>query len=89
MIKIDNDFFGRTITVAGLITAGDIIKQVKEKSLHPYVMIPEVMLRSNEEVFLDDWTLTELGDELNRKMIVTKVEGRDFLNHIIRRKTDV
>lgn len=89
IIKIKNDFFGNTITVAGLITAGDIINQVKDKALHSYVMIPEVMLRSNEEVFLDDLTLTELGNIIDRPMIVTKVQGQDFLNHIIRRKENV
>lgn len=89
VLKIENEFFGRTITVAGLITAGDIIKQVKNKLLHANVMIPEVMLRSNEEVFLDDLTLTDVSKSIDRDIIVTKVEGQDFLNHILRRKEDV
>lgn len=89
VIQIDNDFFGRTITVAGLITATDIISQVKNKNLSQYVMIPEVMLRINEEVFLDDLTLDDLKRELEREIIVTKVQGISFLDHIIRRKTDV
>ncbi len=66
-----------------------VINQVKDKTLHPYVMIPEVMLRSNEEVFLDDLTLQDLSKTINRDIIVTKVNGDDFLNHIIRRKEDV
>ncbi len=89
IIKIMNDFFGHTITVAGLITATDIINQVKDKTLHPNVMIPEVMLRSNEEIFLDDLTLQDLSEAIDRNIIVTKVEGSEFLNHIIRRKEDV
>ena len=28
---INNDFFGHSITVSGLITGGDIINQLKEK----------------------------------------------------------
>lgn len=89
VIKIENDFFGRTITVAGLITAGDIINQVKDKTLYKNVMIPEVMLRSNEEVFLDDLTITDLKNSIGRNIIVTKVDGEDFLNHILRRKENV
>ena len=89
VIQIDNDFFGRTITVAGLITATDIIAQVKNKRLSKYVMIPEVMLRTNEEVFLDDLTLDDLKREIEREVIVTKVQGISFLDHIIRRKIDV
>ncbi|MBN2795472.1 MAG: DUF512 domain-containing protein [Clostridia bacterium] len=81
--KILNDFFGHTITVAGLITAKDIINQLKETPLLERVLIPDVMLRSGEDVFLDDLTVSDLEKALNRPVSVTKVEGMDFLQCLL------
>lgn len=85
VIKIYNEFFGRTITVAGLITATDIIEQIVDKDIKENIMIPEVMLRTGEEIFLDDITLDGLKDRIKKNVIVTKVEGKEFLDNIFRR----
>ena len=83
--KIVNDFFGHTITVAGLVTGGDFINQMQGDSDTGDLLIPDVMLRSGESVFLDDVTLEDIETALNRKIYVTKVEGQDFLDKILRR----
>ncbi|HCX63721.1 MAG TPA: radical SAM protein, partial [Eubacteriaceae bacterium] len=57
---IENDFFGRTITVSGLLTAKDIIQQVQKEKRAKTVLIPENMLKHPEEIFLDDVTRTQL-----------------------------
>lgn len=80
---IENDFFGRTITVAGLVTGIDIIKQV-DKMDYKNLMIPDCMLRANTDYFLDDTTLGELENKLNRKVFVTKVDGKDFLKKLFK-----
>lgn len=80
---IKNDFFGRTITVAGLVTGIDIIKQV-DKMDYKNLMIPDCMLRANTDYFLDDTTLGELENKLNRKVFVTKVDGKDFLKKLFK-----
>ncbi len=55
-----NDFFGHEVTVAGLITAGDIIKQLGDLSEYDEVFIPAVMLRDGDDnIFLDDISLEE------------------------------
>ncbi|WP_251860357.1 DUF512 domain-containing protein [Clostridium sp. Marseille-Q2269] len=89
VIKIDNNFFGKTITVAGLITAKDIIEQTKEKNLGKYVIIPDVMLRKgyeladiSEQVFLDDVTLKELSKSLKREILVCDYTGEDLIDII-------
>ncbi len=82
---IKNDFFGHTITVAGLITGQDIIKQINDDNEEHDLLIPEVMLRTGEEVFLDDYTLDEVSNKLGRKIRVTKVNGQDFLDRILGR----
>ena len=57
---ISNEFFGRTITVSGLITGRDLIAQLKGRDLGQRLLIPSNMLRSGEQVFLDDVTLGEV-----------------------------
>jgi putative radical SAM enzyme (TIGR03279 family) len=83
--KIVNDFFGHSITVAGLVTGKDFINQMKDELDTCDLLIPDVMLRSGESVFLDDVTIEDIESALNRKIYVTKVEGQDFLDKILRR----
>lgn len=91
---IVNNFFGSTITVAGLVTACDIIKQLGECSLGENVIIPECMLRKGYElgmdkrrVFLDDITVEELEHELGRKICICKYSGEDLVDIIIENST--
>ncbi len=69
VIKIENEFFGKSITVAGLITAGDIIKQCKGK-LYKNVIIPNTMLREFTTTFLDGISTKQLEKELGVKLHV-------------------
>lgn len=80
VFTIVNDFFGHDITVAGLITAGDIINQVKDLSGYDVALIPSVMLRDGDDkVFLDDITLDELSAKLNVKIIPVCSSGAELL----------
>lgn len=81
--KVKNDFFGHGVTVAGLVTAGDIISQLKDKPLLKKVLIPNVMLRSGEDVFLDDKHVTDVSRELGRPVFVTNSGGSDLWRKII------
>jgi len=60
VIAIKNEFFGETITIAGLVTGGDLINQLRGKELGDRLIIPSAMLRSGEEVFLDDVTVADV-----------------------------
>ncbi|MCR4690800.1 MAG: DUF512 domain-containing protein [Lachnospiraceae bacterium] len=85
---IRNDFFGETITVTGLITAGDLIAQLKEKQeagedLGEVLLIPGNMLRMGEEVFLDDLTLTDVRKSLHMDVQAIGVGGEDFVRAIV------
>ena len=57
--RIRNDFFGDTITVTGLITAQDLIAQLKEKPLGEELLISSSMLRAEGSVFLDGFELLD------------------------------
>lgn len=81
--KIINKFFGETITVAGLITAGDLIDQLKGKSLGDELIIPKVMLKADEPVFLDDLTVSDVEKALNIKVTASANDGYEYLNKLL------
>lgn len=81
--KIINDFFGHKITVTGLLTGGDIINQLKDKPLGERVMLPQNVLKADEDIFLDDVTLDELKQALQVEVYIVKSNGADFVQGII------
>ena len=81
--RIRNDFFGETITVAGLVTGGDIIKQLSGSKLTGTLIIPDCMLRSGTDVFLDDCTVGDIEKALGVKILVTTCDGQDLWERII------
>ena len=80
--RVLNKFYGESITVAGLLTAGDIINTLKDKELGEYMIIPRNMLRANDKVFLDDVTIEELEEALNVKVRVCHYTGEDIIDII-------
>ncbi len=79
---IENDYFGSSITVAGLVTATDIIKQLSGKELGDELLIPAVMLRSERDMFLDSITVEELAKELGVPVTIVEVDGYDLVSKI-------
>ena len=80
---VRNDFFGEKITVAGLVTGGDIIKQLSGKTSGNKTIIPDVMLRSGTDIFLDDLTVSDIEHALNTKILVTDSSGAGLWDTII------
>ncbi|MFQ6870708.1 MAG: DUF512 domain-containing protein [Romboutsia timonensis] len=82
--KIINNFFGDTITVSGLVTATDIIDQLKDKNLGETLYIPRSMLKADEEIFLDNITLENLSDIMGLEVVPCLNEGKDFIDKILK-----
>ena len=80
---IVNDFFGHTITVAGLVTGGDLIAQLKGKELGQRLLIPANMLRAGERVFLDDVSLDDVERELGVPAIPVAQDGYELLDAMV------
>jgi len=83
---IINEFFGEHITVSGLLTGQDIEKQLMGKELGSRLLLPQNVLRSGEEVFLDDFTKTELEKSLQVPINIVKSSGYDFINAVLGKK---
>lgn len=79
---IENNFFGSSVTVAGLVTGIDIVRTLKGKDLGDALLIPNVMLRRGEDIFLDDMTLVELKEKLGVEIIPVPVDGHVLLDTI-------
>ncbi len=76
---IRNDFFGEKITVTGLLTGGDIIRQLSGQELGKKVFLPENLLRAGETVLLDDVTVGDLKKALHTEMDSVQSSGKDFV----------
>lgn len=80
---IRNDFFGEMITVSGLLTGQDILAQLKDKPLGTRLLLPQNVLRSGEEVFLDDLTVQDLKKALQVEINIVKSSGCDFIDAVL------
>lgn len=87
--KITNNFFGENITVSGLLTGQDIIAQLSGKDLGEELLLPENMLRSGEDVFLDDVHVSEVEKALQTKISIVKSNGSGFFNAVIGLENDL
>ena len=80
---IDNDFFGHNITVAGLITGGDLLNQLKQKQLGSTLFLPRTMLESEGRLFLDSVELEDVKTKLGIDIQVICNDGEKFLHGIL------
>jgi putative radical SAM enzyme (TIGR03279 family) len=80
---IENDFFGHTITVSGLICGCDLIKQLKGKKLGERLFVSSTMLRDEGNLFLDDRSKEDVENALNIKITEIDSDGFDFVDKII------
>ncbi len=83
VVKIKNEFFGDTVTVAGLVTGIDFKTQLQNKELGEAVLIPRVSLRNEGDKFLDDITVEELSEALGVPVIPVESDGYKLLETII------
>lgn len=80
---IENTFFGEQITVSGLLTGQDIERQLKGRELGDELLLPCNVLKADEDIFLDDMSLSALSESLQVPVNIIQSEGQDFVNKII------
>jgi putative radical SAM enzyme (TIGR03279 family) len=80
--EIKNRFFGETVTVSGLLTGGDIVSQISHAG--EILLLPENVLKQDEDVFLDNMTLSELKEKLRVSEVYTVSDGEDFLEALFK-----
>ena len=83
VISIRNEFFGDTITVSGLITGQDLIRQLSGRDLGEKLLLPCNMLKNEEDVFLDDISVEELSRKLNVEIVIVDEGGSDLVSAVL------
>lgn len=81
--KIKNNFFGENITVAGLITGTDLLDQLKDKELGTKLFLPSVMLRYENDLFLDNVSIDELSNTLGVEVCLVNNSGYEFIEKLM------
>ncbi|MDB9312900.1 TIGR03279 family radical SAM protein [Spirulina sp. CS-785/01] len=66
---LNSQYWGQDITVTGLLTGQDLIKGLKGKDLGEAILLPSVMLKHDDTVFLDDVTVAEVSQQLKTPII--------------------
>jgi putative radical SAM enzyme (TIGR03279 family) len=77
-----NDFFGRSVTVAGLLCGRDIMAQLKGKAAGR-LLLGEDMLRAEGDVLLDDTTPAQIGEALGVRAVVVPRGGGALLRAML------
>ena len=81
---IVNNFFGESVTVAGLLTGGDIIEQLlPEKGKLGTLLIPRNTLRAETTVFLDDITVAQVEETLGARVVIVEIDGGELFKALI------
>jgi putative radical SAM enzyme (TIGR03279 family) len=64
LVALNSDYWGQEITVTGLLTGQDVIHGLKDRDLGDGVLLPSVMLKDGEAIFLDDMRLEMVASQL-------------------------
>jgi len=67
---VENRLFGPSVTVTGLISGGDIIASLQGRDVGDLLLIPDVMLKEGEGIFLDDLTVADLQKETSARICI-------------------
>jgi len=72
IVPVINEFFGRSVTVTGLLTGRDIIKSLHDNAdSYDILIVPDVVLKEGDNVFLDNVSLRDIEDATGLKTVVT------------------
>lgn len=88
VIPVENKYMGEKITVTGLIVGEDIVSLVKKLeedkyNLGDYIIISDIMLKDDEDIFLDNMTLDQVKSSINTKLIVAYGNPESFIETIL------
>ncbi|NET02069.1 MAG: TIGR03279 family radical SAM protein [Sphaerospermopsis sp. SIO1G2] len=79
MRALSSNYWGQSISVTGLLTGHDLLFHLQGENLGDGILLPSVMLKHGELIFLDDMGVTEVSEQLNT--VILPVAGvEDLIN---------
>lgn len=82
LVAVENRFFGPEITVAGLLVGRDVIDALRGKKIKR-LLLPTVMLRYENDMFLDNVTVEQLAQELDTEVELLDPGGENFISAVL------
>jgi putative radical SAM enzyme (TIGR03279 family) len=82
---VPNEFFGRAITVAGLLTGQDVARALSGRPLGDVVLVPRVALTETKGVFLDDVAPEDLSRALGVPIVTVEASARGLIDGLLDR----
>ncbi|MBZ0156091.1 MAG: DUF512 domain-containing protein [Alphaproteobacteria bacterium] len=83
VVELENSFFGKSVTVAGLLTGRDVIRSlsgvVKKDDI---LLVPDIVLRTGDEIFLDDVSLRDMEEVLGVRTVVVPSTPRGLVDAV-------
>jgi len=83
--KVRNTFLGESITVTGLLTGCDLVRELTGKDLGKKLYLSRNMFRSGTDVMLDDVSTTELEEKLGVKVQIVDTNGHAFIEALVQK----
>ncbi|MCC6346829.1 MAG: DUF512 domain-containing protein, partial [Nitrospirales bacterium] len=84
VVELENSFFGKSVTVAGLLTGRDVIRSlsgmVKKGDV---LLVPDIVLRTGDALFLDDVTIRDMEEVLGSKVVVIPSTPRGLMDAVV------
>lgn len=94
VVAVPNRFFGSEVTVAGLLTGQDLLTGLGEaaswaREEEGLLVLPDVMLKNDAPVFLDDRTPAMLARELGVRVEIVPATGEGLVAGILNKPQHV
>jgi len=81
LIPVTNTFFGGSVTCAGLLTGADIRRTLDQERARvgDVVLIPSVAFKNDEDILLDDVTLSDVEAGIGRRVLRVEATARGLM----------
>lgn len=83
LVPITNRFFGEAVTVTGLVTGVDIVAGLGGLKKGSLLLIPDVMIKEGEGLFLDEMTLENIAAELQCETHLFETSPEGFYQKLL------
>jgi putative radical SAM enzyme (TIGR03279 family) len=86
LAPVENEFFGGSVTCAGLLTGTDILKALdrQRERMGDAILIPSVATKEDEDIFLDDVRVEDLATHLGRPVLKVESTARGLVHAVLR-----
>lgn len=81
LLTVKNTFFGETITVTGLLTGSCLLDAIPAGA-YDRIIIPDNMLRFDQDLLLDDMTVDQVAEKLNTPITVVDCNAASLIDGI-------